>query len=164
MRLSPFQNSRALLLPILLLAIPATCRAEEDPSLRAKWKSEAVVSLAALVPTNSTPEAEIQMKANGTILRYYIKKEGLVRFGTNGWVYAKIHCESWNTPNAEKIGDFVLAIDHDGQLYESDADPCGGLIIKSPTGKTFKSLDRFLNTLIARRHKWQPIMPAPVKE
>jgi hypothetical protein len=147
---------------LLCLLLAGTATAQEDPVKRAAWRDGAITKLKSVVPTNTTPRAEIQIKSNGKVLRYFIEQEALIDFGTNGWIYIKIHSEDWGTKDAEKIGDLALAVDHNGTLYETDADTCGGLIIKSPTAKEFVSLPEFLGALISRRHKWREVQESGV--
>jgi len=149
------RNKMKTHLTALLLIFIATHPAEADaPMNRAQWKSETIQQLQNFQPAESTTLAEIHISKTSKTLRYELEQAGLIRLGTNGWVYIKMHSAD-NEQNPE-IGDISLAIDHTGSLYQNDGHVCGGITLKSSTGNTFKSIDELLEVRIMNQ-SWRKI-------
>jgi hypothetical protein len=124
---------------------------------RQKWKEAAISYLATVSPTNTTRLAEIQIRGAAKVLRYAIEDEGLIRFGTHGWVYLKMNSSCDAARHKAALGDIVLAMDQDGNVYENDSHVCSGLIIKSLTGKEFQDIQEFLDTPVLKK-KWRQLL------
>jgi len=143
----------------ILITIPICGSAMAGDNMdREKWKSEAIAYLQRISPTNTPKMAEIRIVGRSYILRYEMEDEGLIRLGTNGWVYLKMH--SSDDEDNTDIGDIVLAIDQDGNLYQNNGHVCGGIILKSTTGKEFQDIDEFLKTLVFKK-EWKRLKKAP---
>ena len=121
---------------------------------RQKWIDGAVVYLKTIQPTNTTRMAEIQVRNAGTILRYVLETEGLIKCGTNDWVYLKMNSACDADERKGALGDCLLAIDQDGNLYQNDTHVCEGIVLKTLTGKTFRSTQEFLDTPVLKE-KWR---------
>ncbi len=73
---------------------------------------------------------------------YFSNSEGILRFSDGGWVYVVAHSFHANS----KIGDVVLAIDHNGTLYESAGHVCSQVMIEPPSRSGIKTLADFLSS------------------
>lgn len=154
MKLSIKMRPYSLPLLIALILICLTSFADDEAD-KQKWKEETISYLKAISPTNTTRMAEIQIRGAAQVLRYYIENEGLIKFGTNGWVYLKMHSSCYPTAKGS-VGDIVLAIDQDGNLYQNDGHVCDGILLVSVTGKEFQSIQEFLNTQVVKE-KWRKL-------
>ncbi len=158
----------------ILLALVLICRistaAEGIDGKRQQWKKEAILYLHTITPSNATRMAEIQIRGEAKTLRYKVVDEGLIKIGTNGWAYLKINSGCDTDREKAALGDMILAIDQDGNLYENDGHGCGGLLLISSTGKEFQTVQEFLSTLVYTEvfgvtEKWRRLTnetPAPV--
>ena len=55
----------------------------------------------------------------------------------------------------ERVGDIVLAIDHNGKLYENEGHVCGSVDIRHKETKAFTRMDDFLESVV-EGHEWKP--------
>jgi hypothetical protein len=121
---------------------------------RDEWIEQAVDYLHSFKPRTWSPTPETKTDSEGH-LKYYIRDPALIRFADHGWVFIVAH----SMHSGWRVGDVVLAIDHRGTVYETEAHPCMAIMISSGSGRSFRTLEEFLETPVeptqrGRNDKW----------
>jgi hypothetical protein len=146
---------RELLLFIGFLAlISTTALGAGTMKKRAGWISATVARLKEFKPAEGTKIVEIRKLRIGRVL-YTIEGEGLVRFGTAQWLYIISH----SSHQEDGVGDAILAIDQDGNLYANDSHVCGDIIVYAMSGEAFGTVREFLDTEVTGGEKWKKFDP-----
>lgn len=120
----------------------------DEQDNRQAWKRQTISYLKTISPAHSPQTAKIRSRPEANIFEYEIEDEGLIKISATEWIYLKAHSADKDRPGQPKIGDMVLAIDQDGNLYQNDGHVCGGVQLRSRTGREFEGLEDFLETRV----------------
>ncbi len=107
-----------------------------------EWTAQAIAYLKEFKPSLLTHRARFKVYDDGEGW-YEFPGAGLAEFSDGSWVYVIAH--SHHDQDGAPVMNAVLAVDDTGQIFRSDAHPCGGFAVSSPWGNRFASVNEFLS-------------------
>jgi hypothetical protein len=121
-----------------------------------KWIDKTIKILKKFKPTNKTKYVKMEKsisRGGDTTFYYDIKNRGVIKVGDNGWLAIVCHSFHQDETTNIDIGDIILAIDENGNLYRNDGHPCLSIRLYT-SSKGFQNLDDFLATTVLKNKKW----------
>jgi hypothetical protein len=126
------------------------CAEETKKTRKELWVEKGIEYLKKFKPNQKTKLAKrIVLKE---MIGYHIYHRNIIKFNNNKWIFFimhSIHDDEMIANRKMHIGDIILAIDQDGNIYRNDGHVCGGIFLETKKN----TIDAILATEIRKDGK-----------